>query len=662
MKMRIIRVQRSVEISGLPILRANSVNRSGVAASIILIIVIAVALVGAGLIAWKSSTTSDSLFDPIVATAKTGEFVSLVLDQGEVQSSENVEIRCQARARNGSLAVIKVVTEGTIVKGGDQLVVLDATGFEKELEQQKIAMANAETSVIQSDAALQAANASLKEYEQGLFVQSKLTIENEQFDAKAAIAAADQELRQAQAVLEHSVKLLSKGFITKQQKDADEFSVKRALNNLGKANNSLKLADQKLEVLERITKEKELVRLTSDIKSAEVKFANDKESLLVEKGKLAEINQQIKNCTILVPPNVEGQVVYAKESSRGGTDWMLAEGVSVRENQVLLRLPNPKKMEVKALINEQSITQILPGMPVSIRVDALNNQSFKGIVTKVNQYAESNSMFGSSTTIRKYAVFVKILDPNEALKPGMNSSVSVQVAYQGQVLTLPIQGVYGVKDRQFCLVKTDNNQWETREIETGGDNAQVVWVKSGLKEGDVVVLNPGAHKERMVLPAAEMDSKIELPEGAKQELADAKQAAEELKAAREKGDGQVNNGSRVRGEGGRGGGEVGRSGGEGGRSGGEGGRGGGQSGGGGFDPAAMVQRMMDRYDLNKDTKIDATEMNELDDRARGMVSRADSNGDGEVTKAEIDQSMQQMTQGGGAGGGPRGGSNGGEKQ
>ena len=72
--------------------------------------------------------------------------------------------------------------------------------------------------------------------------------------------------------------------------------------------------------------------------------------------------------------------------------------------------------------------------------------------------------------------------------------------------------------------------------------------------------------------------------------------------------------------------------------------------------------MMDRYDLNKDTKIDATEMNELDDRARGMVSRADSNGDGEVTKAEIDQSMQQMTQGGGAGGGPRGGSNGGEKQ
>jgi Ca2+-binding EF-hand superfamily protein len=70
----------------------------------------------------------------------------------------------------------------------------------------------------------------------------------------------------------------------------------------------------------------------------------------------------------------------------------------------------------------------------------------------------------------------------------------------------------------------------------------------------------------------------------------------------------------------------------------------------------MVQRMMDRYDVNKDAKIDASEMNELDDRARGMVTRADSNSDGEITKDEIEQSMQQMTRGGGSGG-PRGGAN-----
>ncbi|MFO0260799.1 MAG: efflux transporter periplasmic adaptor subunit, partial [Planctomycetota bacterium] len=127
------------------------------------------------------------------------------------------------------------------------------------------------------------------------------------------------------------------------------------------AENLKELGLKKLEVLEKITREKELVRLTSDIEAAKVKAANDQEALEVEKSKLAEIQQQIANCKIVVPPGVEGQVVYGKESSRGGQDWVLAEGASVRENQVLLRLPNLKKMEVQALINEQSITQIESG-------------------------------------------------------------------------------------------------------------------------------------------------------------------------------------------------------------------------------------------------------------------------------------------------------------
>ena len=110
----------------------------------------------------------------------------------------------------------------------------------------------------------------------------------------------------------------------------------------------------------------------------------------------------IGKCTIRVPDGVEGQVVYAKESSRGGNDWVLEEGTSVRERQVLIRLPNPERMEVKALINEQSITQIRPGMPCSIKVDALTNVTLNGMVTKVNQYAESGGWMSSS--VRKLSL------------------------------------------------------------------------------------------------------------------------------------------------------------------------------------------------------------------------------------------------------------------
>jgi hypothetical protein len=309
-------------------------------------------------------------------------------------------------------------------------------------------------------------------------------------------------------------------------------------------------------------------------------------------------------------------------------------------------------MEVKALINEQSITQIEGGMPVEIRVDALNNTKFKGVVTKVNQYAESNNMWGGSG-IRKYAVFIRILDPSEELKPGMNSSCTIQTKYEPAVLTMPIQCVYGVGDKQFALVKAGDN-FETRELKVGGENGALVWVQEGVKEGEEAVMNPGAYKERMNLPPAQAESKIDLPENAKAEIEAAK------KSASAGGPGPAAGGP---GAGGPAGG--GAPGGPGGGAGGGGRRGGAGGGGpgGGMDMNAMVQRTLDRYDTNKDNKIDKTELEALDERARGFVERSDSNGDGEITKAEIESSMKAMMErfqnGGGAGGGGGGGFGGG---
>ena len=320
----------------------------------------------------------------------------------------------------GAITVIEVVPEGTRVKGGDFLVRLDSTSFEKELETQKISVANSETSVIQAEAEVETATQALKEYEQGIFVEKKKLIENDIYTARSQIETAKQDLTQAKAVLEHSKKLQGKGFITSQQLEGNGFDVTRAEFALKTAKNQLELALKQEEVLVSITRVKETVQLQSDIKAANVKLANQRESLEVEKNKLDEIKQQIEKCEIRVPEGVSGQVVYAKESSRRGEDWVLEEGTSVRENQVLIRLPNPEKMEVKALINEQSITQIRVGMPATIQVDALTNQSLRGVVTKVNQYAESSGWMSSS--IRKYAVLVVIDDPPEALKPGMNSS------------------------------------------------------------------------------------------------------------------------------------------------------------------------------------------------------------------------------------------------
>ena len=455
------------------------------------------------------------LIEPIMATVTKGEFVSQVLDQGEIQSSENVEIRCEVRARNGSLSVLSVTPEGSRVEAGDFLVQLDSTSFEKELEQQNISMANAETSVIQAETNLASAIASKKEYEEGTYLQNVKTIQNEMYDADAEINTAKQDLQRAKEILTHSTKLQLKGFITKQALQNDAIELDRQKIKLEKAKLSDELAKQKLKVLQDITYVKESVQYDADIKAATVQLNSERKAFQVEKEKLAEIKEMIVKCKIAVPEGVSGQVVYAKESSRGGNDWVLEEGTAVRQNQVLVRLPNPEKMEVKALINEQSITRIEPNMPVSIKVDALNSTSLKGIVTKVNQYAESSGWMSSS--IRKYAVFVRIIDPPPALKPGMNASVNIQVQYEPEVLLAPIQTIYGVQDEHFCLAKK-GDEWQTLKVELGGDNSQMVYIKSGVEPGTELVMNPGAYKEFMDLPEVKLDTKIEIPEDAASDI------------------------------------------------------------------------------------------------------------------------------------------------
>ena len=127
--------------------------RRGVVGQLVVFSLVAVALVGGAIYYYLTNVASqETKIQPILVAVTAGEFVSQVLDQGEVQSSENVEIRCEVSARGSSLSVIQVCQEGTLVKEGDFLVRLDSSSFEKELEQQKIKVATAETAVIQAKA------------------------------------------------------------------------------------------------------------------------------------------------------------------------------------------------------------------------------------------------------------------------------------------------------------------------------------------------------------------------------------------------------------------------------------------------------------------------------------------------------------------------------
>ena len=104
-------------------------NRGSIESTVV-IVVAALFLVGfvTHFVVGGISTTLQGFFDEqpeiefLTTPAFEAPFVHMVLERGEVESSSNVEVRCQVRSRSTGISILEIVPEGTRVEKGDFLV------------------------------------------------------------------------------------------------------------------------------------------------------------------------------------------------------------------------------------------------------------------------------------------------------------------------------------------------------------------------------------------------------------------------------------------------------------------------------------------------------------------------------------------------------------
>ena len=120
-------------------------------------------------------------FDEIITdVVMRGPFDHIVLEQGEVESSSNIDVNCEIKTRgSGGTSILWVIEEGSYVKEGDKLVELDSAPLETELTAQRISVSSAEATVISSQAAVRTAEISLQEYLEGTYQSERKTILSE---------------------------------------------------------------------------------------------------------------------------------------------------------------------------------------------------------------------------------------------------------------------------------------------------------------------------------------------------------------------------------------------------------------------------------------------------------------------------------------------------
>lgn len=224
-------------------------------------------------------------------------------------------------------------------------------------------------------------------------------------------------------------------------------------------------------------------RARSQLAQAQAKLGSAKSTYEMQKQRLDKLHAQIEACTIRAP--AAGQVVYWSSTEQ----WVrikIEQGAQVPEGYKILTIPDASKMKVEVKIHETWIDKIEPNQPAEITIEAFPDKTFTGRVLKKAPLADAENWLNPD--LKVYATDIAIDGTHDALKTGMTGKVTVIIDKLQDVLYVPIQSVVTVEDKKICYVAGSPAQ--KREVETGLFNDNFVEIKSGLAEGEKVLLNP----------------------------------------------------------------------------------------------------------------------------------------------------------------------------
>jgi len=440
----------------------------------------------------------------ITVPVKQGPFRVVITEGGELESSRTVGI--QSRVEGFQPKIIELLPEGSLVKKGDTVLVLDSADITRALAEQEIAVMQtdakakaakeeleiqknkAESLVSQAGLALKLAKLDEVKYTQG---QYRIEVD----DLKGLIALAETELQDSEAVVEYYRKLVKKGFRTPEQLRGKEQAVERYRYNLTRDR-------EKLRVLEEFTRERnevelkakaveagrELSRVKRSTVAEKVKVTADFEAAeataKIERSQLDRLRRQLDECTVRAPSN--GVVVYAREANN-----RVQMGATVHYQQKLFSLPDLRNLQVKVYVHESVVKKVVRGLEAEIRIDAFPGQVLHGTVESVATFFDS-VRYWSLGGVKEYASIVRIRDvPDAGLKPGMSAEVRILVAKIDDALLVPLQAVAEVNGSHVAYVAGAQSA-ERRDIVIGENDGRLVQIKEGLEAGERVFLDAGA--------------------------------------------------------------------------------------------------------------------------------------------------------------------------
>ena len=244
-----------------------------------------------------------------------------------------------------------------------------------------------------------------------------------------------------------------------------------------------------------VNKGQTILVMTSDTLDEQVQSASDN----LRNAQISYENQtdQLDDYTITSP--IQGTIV----------DKNYNAGETTEANQVLCTIYDLSYLTMTLSVDELDIADISVGQTVSVVADAVEDQTYQGVVTKVSVAGTSS---GSATT---YPVTIRI-DETDGLLPGMSVDATIELGSAEDVLAIPASALSrgdtvlvtsdspsatqsegsppkdgaSPEEGGKAVADGDSLQYTSVAVTTGISDGDYIEITSGLQDGDVVAYIP----------------------------------------------------------------------------------------------------------------------------------------------------------------------------
>ncbi|WP_325320855.1 efflux RND transporter periplasmic adaptor subunit [Kingella oralis] len=244
-------------------------------------------------------------------------------------------------------------------------------------------------------------------------------------------------------------------------------------------------------------------------------FEATEDSLATNRAKIKELQSSIRQTQIAIN-TAEKDLGYTRITApSAGTvvSLVVEQGQTINSSQTsptVVQIADLTSMTNKMQIAEGDATKVKAGQtvnftilsepdtPISAKLDSID----PGLTT-MSQGSYSKSTDTTSNAIYYYAR-ATVPNPEGKLAIGMTTQNTVEIASADNVLMVPTVAIKTKDGKKFVRVLEANNQAVDREIQTGLKDSMNTEVKSGLNEGEKVVMSEMGAAEKAEAVEREM--------------------------------------------------------------------------------------------------------------------------------------------------------------